>query len=139
MSSTFGDLQPMDTLCERWAIGAWDWKQDATTPIYRLMKQAEGAGQPGFRQPMADDILSLGKVLAPERNEESKHWKMVCNVYVRRMSPDGLAAEMKISRSNFYIRLKETLSYLTGGMKMLGFQVRNGEFRRSLDDRRLSA
>src|SRR3954471_22585783 len=57
------ELRPVDNLCDRWAKQAFDWPARRSNPIYRLIKQAEGAALPTGPDPMDDDVAILDKVI----------------------------------------------------------------------------
>lgn len=121
--SGFGYLEPMHQLCERWATTAFDWVQRQSNPIYRAMRQAEGAALPSEPPPMADDVLALDGVLADCKINVPRIYLFVILCYTKSGTSDTRATRLGMSRAAFYVRWKETLSYLTGRLHAKGIDL----------------
>lgn len=120
----FAHLEPMHQLCERWAATAFDWEQLQSNPIYRAMRQAEGAALPTEPPPMADDVLALDGILADCRIKLPLVYKFVVVCYTKSGTSDTRASKFGMSRAAFYARWKETLSYLLGRLHTKGIDMR---------------
>lgn len=113
------DLKPVDRLCDRWKEQAWDWPPGGGTPIYRAMKEAEGAGLPGGFRQMSDDVLALDGILA----RSPHHRAFVVIWYVQGGSIEQKGRRLRISRSQMYKEHAKVMSYLQGRLHAAGVKV----------------
>jgi hypothetical protein len=112
-------LKPIDVLCEQWKEQAFDWPPTGATPIYRGMKQREGAALPGGPPVMTDAVQMLDRVLASSPREHM----FIVVWYVHGGSISQKGHRLGISRSQMYIEHKATLGYLRGRLHSQGLNV----------------
>jgi hypothetical protein len=112
-------LKGVDRLCDRWKDEAFDWPPSGATPIYRGMKQREGAALPGGPALMSDEVSMLDTVLARSPREHL----FVVVWYVQGGSIAQKGARLGISRAQMYIEHKAVLGYLRGHLHARGLQI----------------
>lgn len=112
-------LKPVDELCEMWKEQAFDWPPSGATPIYRGMKQAEGAALPSGPTQMSDAVQTLDRVLAAAPRERL----FVIVWYTQGGSIAQKGHRIGISRAQMYIEHKAILGYLRGHLHARGLQV----------------
>lgn len=114
------DLASMDDLCVRWSQQAFDWEPTHASPIYWMMKQAEGAPLPGGEEVMNEDVLALDGVI--RRSHESVY-ALLYVWYCTGGSAEQKASRLNKGRSAFYNDWRCYLSYLRGRLHALGIKV----------------
>lgn len=113
-------LKGVDELCARWAREAWDWPPRAANPIYRAMKQREGASLPGGPEVMSHDVEILCRILA---NAEPRYYAVVTVWYIRRDPVMVKARRLGTNRTDLYSMWRRTLEYLRGRLHAEGVNV----------------
>lgn len=58
------DVRDMERLAVRWSQQAFEWEGRKANPIYRGMREREGAVHPGPPRPMDDDVLEFDTAIA---------------------------------------------------------------------------
>jgi hypothetical protein len=114
------ELQGVDALCARWAREAWDWPRREANPIYRAMREREGASLPGGPEAMSYEVGLLCEILA---HSEPRYYALVKVWYVAHGTSDMRAKTLRISRSQLYSLWRRTLEYLRGRLHAEGVKI----------------
>jgi hypothetical protein len=110
----------MDALCLRWSQQAFDWQGRAASPIYWMMRQAEGAPLPSGPELMQDDVLALDGCI---RRSHVAVYALIYVWYCTGGSVEQKAARLHKKRSALYGDWRCYLSYLRGRLHHLGFNL----------------
>ena len=114
------DLRGVDALCERWAREAWDWTKRETSPLYRAMREREGAAAPGGPPVMSHEVAVLDSILA---SSEPRYLALVKTWYVSRDPVMVKARKLSVNRRKIYDLWRRTLEYLRGRLHAEGVNV----------------
>lgn len=114
------ELRGIDALCARWATEAWDWPSPQKSPIYRGMREREGAAAPGSPPQISDESMLLDRVLA---HSDRRYYALVTVWYVYTGSVTVKAKRLHTNRTDLYHRWRRTLEYLKGRLHGLGLTI----------------
>lgn len=114
------ELRGIDALCARWANEVWDWVSGQKNPIYRGMREREGAAAPSGPPNVSDDAMLLDKVLA---KSEARYFALVTVWYVQGGSSTQKAIRLHTNRTDLYARWRRTLEYLKGRLHGEGLDI----------------
>lgn len=114
------NLKGVDELCARWAREAWDWPPRAVSPIYRAMKEREGAALPGGQSVMSHDVGVLCEILA---KAEPRYYSVVKVWYINRDPVMVKARRLNTNRTDLYVLWRRTLEYLRGRLHAEGVNI----------------
>lgn len=121
MSGLREELKPTDALCHRWSREAWDWPPTNANPIYRGMRQREGAPQPGPPPKMSDEVSRLDRILA---RLDERDFLLVKVVYCQGGSMEQKAGRIGLAdRRRIYERLNDVLREIRGALREHGVRV----------------
>lgn len=110
----------MDELCVRWSQQAFEWQGRQASPIYWMMKQAEGAPLPGGEVRMGDDVLALDGVI---RKSHESVYALMYVWYCTGGSVQQKAERLRKKRSALYNDWRCYLAYLRGRLHNLNVLV----------------
>lgn len=114
-------LEGVNALCERWAEETWEYySTGAVNPIYRLIREAEGAPLPSGLQGISNDTLALDQILA---TCEDRYRLLVVRWYRYDDSVDQKARKLGLSRAQLYQEWRRVLEYLRGRLHAMGINV----------------
>lgn len=105
------DVRDMDRLAVRWSQQAFEWAGRRANPIYRGMKEREGAVHPGPPRPMDDDVLEFDQALA---HSHRAVYAFLYVWYCEGGSIEQKAERLGLGRTAIYERHRCYLSYLRG-------------------------
>lgn len=114
------DLKGMDGLCQRWAREAFDWEKRCANPIYRAMKEREGAALPTGEERMSYEVGILCDVLA---SADERYNAVVEVWYTQGGSVKQKAGRLGTNRTDLYSQWRRTLEYLRGRLHAEGVEV----------------
>lgn len=121
ISNLHENLRGVDALCQRWVQEAWDYQGGPAHPIWRAMREREGAALPGGEPTMSTEVSVLDRILA--RSEE-RYKACVTVWYVdRHESIVSKARKLGTSRTELYALWRRTLEYLRGRLHAEGVNV----------------
>lgn len=113
-------LKGVDQLCVRWAREAWDWPKREANPIYRAMREREGAALPGGQEVMSHDVGVLCDILA---KAEPRYYAVVKVWYTSNEAVVVKARKLGTNRTDLYVLWRRTLEYLRGRLHAEGVNV----------------
>lgn len=114
------NLRGVDALCERWAREAFDYPGGNVSPLWRAMREREGASLPGGPEVMSNEVLVLDGILA---NAEERYRACVKVWYVSGGPIKTKAKRLGTNRTDLYSLWRRTLEYLRGRLHAEGVQV----------------
>lgn len=114
------NLRGVDELCDRWAREAGDWSRREVNPIWRAMREREGASLPGGETPMSDDVAALDRIIA---HAEPRYRAVVEVWYKGGGTVSVKARRLGTNRTDLYGLWRRTLEYLRGRLHADGVTI----------------